>query len=57
MSNYISVRLSEIERLRRADDAHYMSIPRHEVEWLVTTLREKMADNVRLTAELAERLR
>ena len=57
MSNYISVRLAEIERLRRSDTAHYMSIPRHEVEWLVTTLREKMADNVRLTAELAERLR
>jgi len=33
MSNYISVRLSEIERLRRADDAHYVSIPRFGLIW------------------------
>ena len=57
MSEYISVRLAEIEKLHRKDCAYYMSIPRYEVKWLIETLREKMADNVRLTGELSERLR
>lgn len=57
MSEYISARLAEIERLHRKDCAHYMSIPRHEVKWLVDTLREKMAECIEWKDQAIEILR